>query len=95
MRNCPRNVPTLRGKMNVMKGLEQLDLGRFSVSSWICGLENWIELNLLNCSDYTLLQKMPNLQLLILNNDSKCRELPKNFGEGGGFLKLVRLQVVS
>ncbi|GLJ19752.1 hypothetical protein SUGI_0357850 [Cryptomeria japonica] len=87
------SLPAFPEKMKVMKGLQKLRIVRFSVPSWICGMENLTELFLTECSDYPSLQKMPNLQLLILANDSKCRYLPKNFGERGGFPKLANLQI--
>ncbi|GLJ19757.1 hypothetical protein SUGI_0357900 [Cryptomeria japonica] len=87
------SLPAFPEKMKVMKGLQKLRIVRFSVPSWICGMENLTELFLTECGDYPSLQKMPNLQLLILANDSKCRYLPKNFGEKGGFPKLANLQI--
>ncbi|XP_059075594.1 probable disease resistance protein RF9 [Cryptomeria japonica] len=87
------SLPSFSKKMNVMKDLQQLQLDCFSVPSWICGMENLTDLCLVKCSDYPALQKMPNLNSLILDGDLKCRELPKNFGERGGFPKLARLQI--
>ncbi|GLJ19683.1 hypothetical protein SUGI_0356570 [Cryptomeria japonica] len=87
------SLPAFPEKMNVMKDLQQLYLSRFSVPSWICGMENLTDLFLDECCDYSSLQKMPRLRLLCLRNDSKCRELPKEFGESGGFPKLVKLQI--
>ncbi|GLJ20148.1 hypothetical protein SUGI_0365760 [Cryptomeria japonica] len=52
---------------------------------------NLTELVLIECSDYPLLQSMPNLRSLVLRKGSRCKELPKKFGESGGFPKLVRL----
>ncbi|GLJ19756.1 hypothetical protein SUGI_0357890 [Cryptomeria japonica] len=87
------SLPAFPEKMKVMKGLQKLRIVRFSVPSWICGMENLTELSLEECTDYPSLQKMPNLRLLILANDSKCRYLPKNFGERRGFHKLANLQI--
>ncbi|GLJ19277.1 hypothetical protein SUGI_0346690 [Cryptomeria japonica] len=87
------SLPAFPEKMKVMKDLQQLEIRGFSVSSWICGMENLTQLALKECSDYPSLQKMPNLQELYLRDDSKCRELPEEFGERGGFPKLVYLQI--
>ncbi|GLJ19703.1 hypothetical protein SUGI_0357000 [Cryptomeria japonica] len=87
------SLPALPEKMNAMKGLQQLSLWYFSVPSWVCGMENLTDLFLNSCSDYSSLQKMPSLRLLTLKNDSKCRELPKEFGESGGFPKLANMQI--
>ncbi|GLJ19565.1 hypothetical protein SUGI_0353600 [Cryptomeria japonica] len=36
---------------------------------------------------------MPNLETLGLGSDLRCRELPKNFSERGGFPKLSRMAI--
>lgn len=56
-------------------------------------MEYLTDLTLEKCSAYTSLQKMPNLQLLVLKNDSKCRAMPKEFGESRGFAKMARLHI--
>ncbi|GLJ19578.1 hypothetical protein SUGI_0353950 [Cryptomeria japonica] len=87
------NLPAFPEKMKAMKDLQRLALSRFSVPSWICGMVNLTELVLRKCSDYPSLQNMPNLETLGLNSDSRCRKLPKNFGESGRFPKLIRLML--
>ncbi|GLJ07894.1 hypothetical protein SUGI_0076260 [Cryptomeria japonica] len=86
-------LPAFPETINVMKDLEHLGLSRFSVPSWICGMVNLTTLELYECSNYPSLQNMPNLQSLLLKNDSRCTELPNSFGECGGFPQLVRLYI--
>ncbi|GLJ14876.1 hypothetical protein SUGI_0242020 [Cryptomeria japonica] len=80
-------LPHIPENMRAMKHLERLVLERFGMPRWICGLENLRELSLLQCecSDYPELQRMPNLVMLWIEGNRKCKELPKAFGKSGGF----------
>ncbi|GLJ52671.1 hypothetical protein SUGI_1121010 [Cryptomeria japonica] len=75
------------GKMRAMKHLESLRLCLFVVPSWICEFANLKQLELIDCecNDHPELERMPNLlQLsLIVENNNRCRELPKAFGKSG------------
>ncbi|GLJ21027.1 hypothetical protein SUGI_0384200 [Cryptomeria japonica] len=90
IRNSTVKELELPKKMTAMKDLESLMLWRFAVGSWICGMANLRELELTwyNCTDYPELQTMPNLVRLELSGNGNCKELPKAFGQQGGFLHL-------
>ncbi|GLJ21033.1 hypothetical protein SUGI_0384310 [Cryptomeria japonica] len=82
-------------KMIAMKGLESLIVFKFAVESWICGMANLRELELKCCggSHYLELQTMPNLVRLELSGNDNCKELPKAFGQRGGFMHLRFLKI--
>ncbi|GLJ30505.1 hypothetical protein SUGI_0603830 [Cryptomeria japonica] len=84
------DLPHIPENMRAMKHLESLRLAKFAVPSWTCDLANLRELQLLECecSDYPELQRLPNLVLLYLKGNGRCRELPKAFGKSGGFPRL-------
>ncbi|GLJ30504.1 hypothetical protein SUGI_0603710 [Cryptomeria japonica] len=84
------DLPHIPENMRAMKHLESLRLEKFAVPSWTCDLANLRELQLLECecSDYPELQRLPNLVLLFLWRNGRCRELPKAFGKSGGFPRL-------
>ncbi|GLJ39916.1 hypothetical protein SUGI_0816190 [Cryptomeria japonica] len=88
--NSTENELELPKKMTAMKDLESLILWRFAVGSWICDMANLRELELTwhSCNDYPELQTMPNLVRLELSGNDKCKELPKAFGQRGGFRHL-------
>ncbi|GLJ52511.1 hypothetical protein SUGI_1117660 [Cryptomeria japonica] len=88
-------LPQFPENITAMKQLEYLLLQRFVVPRWICKLTNLRELWLQECSDYSELERMPNLVGLYLNKDKSCRKLPEAFGKSGGFPQLRFLQITN
>ncbi|XP_057855862.2 putative disease resistance protein RGA3 [Cryptomeria japonica] len=90
-------LPQFPEKMRAMKHLESLTLEGFVVPSWICELANMRELELsrFEFSDFPEFQRMPNLVMLVLELNQKCREFPLAFGESRGFPQLRILKIYS
>ncbi|GLJ21036.1 hypothetical protein SUGI_0384380 [Cryptomeria japonica] len=90
IRNSTAKDLKLPKKMMAMKDLESLVVLKFAVESWICDMANLRELELMCCGDshYLELQTMPNLVRLELSGNHNCKELPKAFGQHGGFMHL-------
>ncbi|GLJ52330.1 hypothetical protein SUGI_1113020 [Cryptomeria japonica] len=90
------DLPQFPERMSVMRDLEHLELWKFGVPSWLCSLENLrsLSLNYCVCSNYPELQAMPNLVLLQLVNNKRCKNLPKAFGKSGGF-PLLRFVLID
>ncbi|XP_057841111.2 disease resistance protein RPP8 [Cryptomeria japonica] len=81
------DLPQFPERMGAMRDLECLILQKFAVPSWICCLANlrYLCLRKCDCINYPELQTMPNLVSLSLQENKRCRELPKAFGKSGGF----------
>ncbi|KAH9319172.1 hypothetical protein KI387_020941 [Taxus chinensis] len=91
-------LPHLSAKMLAMKDhLEILYLSFFAMPAGVCDFSNLVKLHLMacDCADYPALEEMPNLRVLIMTINRKCRVLPEGFGKPRGFPQLRYLLILA
>ncbi|GLJ13104.1 hypothetical protein SUGI_0205220 [Cryptomeria japonica] len=88
--DLPLSFPLFPEVLKTMADLEKLQLENFSLTSCLFSFVNLRDLRLLRChwSTYPQFENMLNLVSLQLEYNGSCTELPKGFGNSGGFPKL-------